>query len=70
MLWWFERGGKHVQVEVLHLANGTYELHLLDEDGKEVTEHFTDAADLSNRQRMIQDALILRGWKRSGEWLL
>jgi hypothetical protein len=70
MLWWFERDGRHMHVEVLHLARGGFELHIVDADGNEHIERFANAADLAARQQEIQDDLAARGWKRSGEWLL
>jgi len=70
MLWWFERGGRHTQVEVLHLVNGRYELRVLDADGREHVETFDDPAELAKRQQAVHDDLVAQGWKRSGEWLL
>jgi hypothetical protein len=70
MLWWFERNGKHVRLEVLHLANGKHELHMWDEDDREITETFHDHNQLTQRQRAIHDALAAEGWRQSGEWVL
>jgi len=70
MLWWFERQGRHTRVEVLDLPNGGYELRVVDAEGSERVEHFTNAADLAKRQQAVQDDLIAAGWNRSGEWLV
>jgi len=70
MLWWFEREGRHMRVEVLHLPAGGFELRILDQNGAEYIEQFPDASDLAKRQQGVQVALIAQGWKRSGEWLL
>lgn len=70
MLWWFEREGKHTQIEVLHLVTGKYELRVVEADGQERVEHFADPVELAKRQQAIQDELVSLGWKRSGEWLL
>jgi len=69
MLWWFEREGLKTQVEVLHLASGEYELHVIEADGVEHIEKFTDAAELAKRQRQIQDQLVSQGWKGTAKWL-
>jgi hypothetical protein len=70
VLWWFEREGLRTTIEVLHLANGEYEMRFLGVDGVEQIEHFTNAADLAKRQQTLHDTLIATGWSRSGEWLL
>jgi len=70
MLWWFERDERRTTIEVLPLSTGGFELRVLDGDGSEQVEHFTNASDLAKRQQAIQDALVAQGWARSGEWLL
>jgi hypothetical protein len=70
MLWWFEREGRKTRVEVLNLATGDYELHIIDGDGVEHVEHFTDAAELARRQQQIQDALFSQGWSGPNSWIV
>lgn len=70
MLWWFERAGDYLTLEVLLLANGEYELRLISPDGDERVEHFENAADLAVRQEAIRSALLVKGWHRSHEWII
>ena len=70
MLWWFEREGLRTSIEVLHLANGEFELRIIDSDGIERVETFTSATELAKRQQAIHETLAVGGWTRSGEWLL
>jgi hypothetical protein len=70
MLWWFERAGLRTTLEVLDLPTGEYELRIADANGAEQVEHFTNATDLAKRQQAIQDALVAKGWERSGGWLV
>lgn len=69
MLWWFERNGVHMHVEVLPLARGGWELHLVDADGHERIERI-DQDELATRQKEIVNELATKGWQRTGEWLL
>ena len=69
MLWWFEREGLKTQVEVLQLSSNEYELHVVEADGVEHIEKFTDAVALAKRQRQIQDQLVSQGWKGTAKWL-
>ena len=70
MLWWFEREGRTTRVEVLNLATGDYELHIIDADGVEHVEHFADAAELAKRQQQIQDTLLSQGWRGPSRWIV
>jgi hypothetical protein len=70
MLWWFEREGREVRMEVLHLAAGDYELRIIGVDGVEHVEHFTDAAELAKRQLGIEGELFSKGWSRSSRWIV
>ena len=70
MLWWFEREGRQTRIEVLNLANGHYELRVVDGDGVESVEHFVDAAELAKRQQEIQDRLISQGWEGPSSWII
>ena len=51
-----------MRVEVLNLVSGEWELHIVDADGVEQVEHFSDAAKLAKRQQEIQDELKSSGW--------
>jgi hypothetical protein len=70
MLWWFERAGRHTRVEVLQLATDDYELRVIDADGVEQIEHFTNAVDLAKRQETIQQTLVECGWTGPQGWML
>jgi len=61
VLWWFEREGRRTTIEVLNLPTGDYELRLVDADGAEQVERFTNSAALAKRQQSVQDTLIARG---------
>jgi len=51
MLWWFEREGLRTSIEVLHLANGEFELRIIDSDGIERVETFTSATELASANK-------------------
>jgi hypothetical protein len=68
MLWWFEREALRTTIEVLNHPAGEYELHVVDSDGIEQVEHFTNATDLAKRQQAIQDTLVAQGWAQAGGW--
>jgi len=70
MLWWFERDGHKVRMEVLQLSAGDYELRIIGVDGVEHIEHFTDAAELAKRQLEIQGELLSEGWSPSSRWIV
>jgi hypothetical protein len=70
MLWWFEREGQHTKVEVLQLAADEYELRVIDPDGVEQIEHFTNTVDLAKRQETIQHTLVACGWTGPQDWML
>jgi hypothetical protein len=70
MLWWFEREGREVRMEVLHLSAGDYEFRIIGDDGVEHVEHFTDAAELARRQLEIEGELLSKGWSRSSRWIV
>ena len=70
MLWWFEREGREIRMEVLHLSAGDYELRIIGVDGVEHVEHFADAAELARRQLEIEGELLSKGWSRSSRWIV
>ncbi len=70
MLWWFEKTGKHLVIEVLQLSTGGYDLQFVDEDGVEHVEHFAESSDLADRQRELEASLKARGWSRAGGWVV
>jgi len=70
MMWWFERDGRRTSVEVLQLSTGAYELHVVDSDGTERIEYFTDPKELAKRQQQIQDQLVSQGWQGPNRWII
>ena len=70
MFWGFEREGLKVRMEVLQLSAGDYELRIIDVDGVEHIEHFTDTAELAKRQLEIQGELLSKGWSPSSRWIV
>jgi len=69
MLWWFERNGIHMHVEILPLAEGGWEFHVVDSSGQERVER-VGQDDLAARQKAIVDDLAADGWHRTGHWTL
>ena len=70
MFWWFERHGVYVRCEVLDLPGGGYELRIVDPDGTEHAEHFSDSTDLAKRQRTVERDLTAQGWSGPHGWNL
>jgi hypothetical protein len=70
MFWWFERNGQHVRVEVLQLNDGAYELRVIQADGSEQVEAFSDAGELARRQEEVQRALGAQGWTGPHGWVI
>lgn len=70
MFWWFERNGKHVRIEVLQLAPDTYELRVIEADGTERVETFSDAGELAKRQEEVQRSLGVQGWTGPHGWVI
>ena len=71
MFWWFEREGVYTRYEVIELPEGAgYELKIIDPDGTEHVERFTDADELANRQRALEAELKAQGWTGPHGWVL
>jgi hypothetical protein len=63
MIWFYERGDKHLFYEVrLSLEGSGYELGLASPDGPLLTERFETEAALSRRFTELQAALVREGW--------
>jgi hypothetical protein len=43
---------------------------VIDPDGVEQIEHFTNAVDLAKRQETIQHTLVASGWTGPQDWML
>jgi hypothetical protein len=70
MFYWFERRGAYLRCEVLQLARDRYELRMVEQDGTERVERFTDAAELATRQNAVVAELAAAGWSGPHGWLL
>jgi len=70
MFWWFERAGEFLRLEVLELAPGKFEMRVIQADGTEVVETFSDARDLAKRQDEVQRAVSQDGWDGPHGWLM
>jgi hypothetical protein len=62
MFWWFERGEEIIRLEVLQLASDSFELRVIDADGSETTETFSNTNDLARRHSQLQDQVRKDGW--------
>lgn len=70
MFWWFERNGQHLRLEVLELRPGAYELRLIEPNGEERVETFSDARELADRQAEVHQSLGRQGWTGPHGWLI
>ena len=59
-----------MRCEVLHLSNGDYELRVVDPDGTESVERFSDPNELARRQQAVVDELKETGWTGPHGWVL
>jgi len=62
MFWWFERGEEIIRLEVLQLASDSFELRVIEADGSETAETFSNASDLARRHAQLQDQVRKDGW--------
>jgi hypothetical protein len=64
MVWFFERNGTFVRFETRDVDErpGTFELVILDPDGTERVETFTNSDELAQRQDELQSSLCSDGW--------
>jgi hypothetical protein len=63
MFWWFEREGEMLRLEVLELASREYELRLIQSDGSESAERFSNAKELAKRHVELQEEVTKQGWQ-------
>ena len=68
MFWWFERGGEFMRYEVNELPEGGYLMHVVDVDGTEHNERFSDSSDLTRRQADFEQELTEQGWNGPHGW--
>jgi hypothetical protein len=62
MFWWFERGGELLRLEVLQLTTDSFELRVIQDDGSETIENFSNASELAKRHVQVQDQVAKEGW--------
>ena len=70
VFWWFERNGTYLRCEALNSPDGGYELRIRDPDGTERIERFPGSAELTRRQRAVEDELTAEGWSGPHGWNL
>jgi hypothetical protein len=70
MFWWFEREGTYRRCEILTVGDGAYELRLVDEDGEERIEQFSDTVALRDREQKVIADLAANGWSGPHGWVL
>ena len=68
MFWWFERGGEFMRYEVNELPEGGYVMRVVDVDGTERNERFSDSSDLTRRQADFEQELAEKGWNGPHGW--
>lgn len=69
VFWWFEREGQFLRYEAREAAGG-YELRVIQPDGTEQVERFTDSRDLARRQAEFEDQIKTEGWSGPHGWNL
>lgn len=70
MFWWFERKGRFLRCEARgDLATG-FTLSIVDADGVERLERFSDAAALEKRQLEFEEHARRDGWTGPIGWNL
>ena len=62
MFWWFERGEEIIRLEVLQLASDCFELRVIDANGSDTTETFSNTNELARRHAQLQDQVRKDGW--------
>ena len=67
---WFEKSGQFLRYEARDLPNGGYELRIIDVDGTERVETFSDSSELNKRQIDFERELTLKGWTGPHGWNL
>ena len=70
MFWWFERRGEFLRYEARDLPAGGFELRVINPDGTEHVENFSDSGDLARRQVTFEHDLATEGWTGPHGWNL
>jgi hypothetical protein len=70
VFWWFERRGQYLRYETREFPHGGYELCVVNPDGTERVEHFSDSSDLTKRQVEFERELEAAGWTGPHGWNL
>ena len=70
MFWWFERKGQFLQCEVLPVATSGFELRIIEPDGTELVERFSDSSALEKRQDAVMAEVKNAGWNGPHGWNL
>jgi hypothetical protein len=70
VFWWFERGGQFTRCEVIEIADGGYELRVVEPSGAEHVEHFDSPTALAARQQAVELQLRTAGWSGPHGWVL
>lgn len=70
MFTWFRRGDQYLRYEAREVSRGVYELTILQPDGSETVERFSDEQALADRQMALQQELEREGWTGPHGWNL
>lgn len=64
MIWFFQRHQSRLRYEIRRQTDGQdYELVITHPDGRQVVEHYADAAALLERSSQLENSLIADGWQ-------
>ena len=69
VFWWFERKGRFLRYEARE-THGMFEFCIVDPDGTERVETFTDSRELARRQAEFEDRIKADGWTGPHGWNL
>jgi hypothetical protein len=70
MFWWFERGGHYLRCESIPTSAGGFELRLVQPDGTERIEQFSDSDSMAQRQGEVFEEIAQAGWHGPHGWNL
>ena len=63
MVWFYERQGAFIRCEARESESREgFELHIVNPDGSEHVEHFSDSTALTRRQLELESSLSQDGW--------
>jgi hypothetical protein len=62
MVWFFERDDAFLRCETREGGMGTWELVIVEADGRESVERFADQRELVQRERALLEQLRSTGW--------